>query len=200
MSMNSPSSANLTISSYFSSSLSRSSPAARPPRRTLSAPDRFLLKPTPSASSVLTRPNTSIRPRVGGRMPATVRTSVDLPAPLAPTIPSTVPFGTSNDMCLTASISRTTRSPRPMRLTMPRSVGRASNVVLYVTETSSTTMLRALEPDSELTFPRDEVDESDGQEAERPCRGDDQLVAARRPPLVDHVAPAREQLPERVDV
>ena len=130
MSMNSPSSANFTISSYFSSSLPRSSPAASPPRRTLSRPDRFLLKPTPSASSVLTRPKTSIRPCVGGRIPAIARTSVDLPAPLAPTIPSTVPFGTSNDTFLTASISRTTRSPRPMRLTMLLSVGLRSNVVL----------------------------------------------------------------------
>jgi hypothetical protein len=56
MSMKSPSSANRTISSYFSASCSRCSPAASPPRRTLSRPERCLLKPTPSASSVLTRP------------------------------------------------------------------------------------------------------------------------------------------------
>ena len=56
MSMKSPSSANSTISSYFSSSCSVGSPAARPPSRTLSRPLRFLLKPTPSASSVETRP------------------------------------------------------------------------------------------------------------------------------------------------
>src|SRR5215217_3162488 len=61
-------------------------------------------------------------------------------------------------------------------------------------------MLGELEPDSEVTLPRDEVEEADRQEAERPGGGDEQRVARRRPPLVDHVAPAREQLPERVDV
>ena len=68
-------------------------------------------------------------PVVGGRMPAIVRISVDLPAPLAPTTPSTVPWGTSNETPLTASISRTTRSPRPSRRTIPRSVGLRSSVV-----------------------------------------------------------------------
>src|SRR5215218_5539845 len=200
MSMNSPSSANLTISSYFSSSFSRSSPAARPPSRTLSRPDRFLLKPTPSASSVLTRPYTSIRPDVGGRIPAIVRTSVDLPAPLAPTIPSTVPCGIENETFFTASTSCTTFSPRPRLRTMPRSVGRRSNVARYVTETSSTTTLGALEADSELTLARDEEQESDDQRAERPRRGDDQLAARRRAAEVEHVAPGRQQLAERVRV
>src|SRR5215207_10218729 len=200
MSMKSPSSANLTISSYFSASCSRCRPAASPPSRTLSRPDRFLLKPTPSASSVLTRPYTSIRPDVGGRIPAIVRTSVDLPAPLAPTIPSTVPCGIENETFFTASTSCTTFSPRPRLRTMPRSVGRRSNVARYVTETSSTTTLGALEADSELTLARDEEQEPDDQRAERPRRGDDQLAARRRAAQVDDVAPGRQQLPERVEV
>src|ERR671921_219041 len=195
MSMNSPRSAKRTISSYFSSSFSGSRPAARPPSRTLSRPVSSLLNPTPSASSVLTRPNTSIRPVVGGRMPAIVRTSVDLPAPLAPTIPSTVPCGISNETSLTASTSRTTFSPRPRLRTIPRNVGRRSNVVLYVTETSSTTTLGALETDSELTLPRDEEQETDDEHAEGPGRADRELVHGRRAALVDHVAPRGEQLP-----
>ena len=56
-------------------------------------------------------------------MPAIVRTSVDLPAPLAPTIPSTVPCGTSNETFRTASISRTIFSRRPSLSTVERSVG-----------------------------------------------------------------------------
>ena len=44
----------------------------------------------------------------GCRRPS--RISVDLPAPLAPTTPITLPCGTSNETFLTASISRTTRS------------------------------------------------------------------------------------------
>src|SRR5919112_564366 len=180
MSMNSSSSANSTISSYFSCNCWRSRPAASPPKITFSRPLSCLLKPTPSASSVLTLPWTSIRPSDGGRMPAIVRTSVDLPAPFAPTIPSTVPCGIWNETSLTASTSRTTFSPRPRLRTIPRSVGRRSNVVLYVTETWSTTTLGALEPDSELTLPRDEEQEAGDQQAERPGGGHEQLLGGRR--------------------
>ena len=89
MSMKSPSSANSAISSYFAATCSRERPAARPPRTTFSWPVSSLLKPTPSASSVLTRPKTSIAALgSAGRMPAIVRMSVDLPAPLTPTTPS----------------------------------------------------------------------------------------------------------------
>ena len=56
-----------------------------------SRPDRLLLKPTPSASSVLALPQTSIEPLVGGRMPAIARIRVDLPAPLEPMMPIAVP-------------------------------------------------------------------------------------------------------------
>jgi hypothetical protein len=87
------------------------------------------LKPTPSASSVLTRPCTSTRPEFGGRIPATVRMSVDLPAPLAPTTPSTWPSGTSKETFLSAWISRTTFSRRPSLSTVFLSVGADSSDV-----------------------------------------------------------------------
>ena len=62
-------------------------------------------------------------------MPAIVRTSVDLPAPLAPTMPSTSPWGTSKLTCLTASISRTIFSRRPSLSTVELSVGARSSDV-----------------------------------------------------------------------
>ena len=115
MSMNSPMSANAAISSNLASTSSTDSPAASPPRTTFSRPLSAGLKPTPRASSVLTRPLTTMRPSVGGRIPAIPRMMVDLPAPLAPRMPSTVPWGTSIDTCLTASMTFTWRL-RPSRL------------------------------------------------------------------------------------
>ena len=62
-------------------------------------------------------------------MPATVRMSVDLPAPLAPTTPMTLPCGTLNVTFLSASISRTIRSRRPSRVSVLLSVGAFSSDV-----------------------------------------------------------------------
>ena len=87
------------------------------------------MNPTPSASRELIRPRTSIRPRVGGSTPAIERIRVDLPAPLAPMIPSDVPRGTSKETWLTASTSRTARSPRPRRTIALLNVGIFSKVV-----------------------------------------------------------------------
>src|SRR5215213_437915 len=106
-----------------------------------------------------------MRPLVGGMIPAIVRTSVDLPAPFAPTIPSTVPCGIENETSFTASTSRTTFSPRPRLPIIPRRVGRRSNDVRYVTETSCTTTLGVSETDSELTLPRDEEQEPGDEQA-----------------------------------
>src|SRR5688572_22459995 len=94
--------------------------------------------------------------------------SVDLPAPFAPTTPSTEPRGTWKETCLSASTSRTTRSRRPSRLTVDLNVGLRSSDVLYVTETSWTRMELPSESDSELTLPGDEEEEADGEQAERP--------------------------------
>ena len=52
----SPSSENSAISSKWLAISSRDIPAANPPRNTLSRPDIAGLKPTPSASKVLTDP------------------------------------------------------------------------------------------------------------------------------------------------
>ena len=100
-----------------------------------SRPERFALKPTPRASSELILPRTSIRPLVGVRIPARVRTRVDLPAPLAPMMPSDVPSATSNDTFLRACTSCTARPPRPICDSASFRVGRRSKVVRYVTET-----------------------------------------------------------------
>src|SRR3954464_6626602 len=200
MSMNSSSSAKSTISSYFSRSSSRRSPAARPPNVTFSRPERSRLKPTPSASSVLTWPSTVTRPLVGGRMPAIVRSSVDLPAPLAPTTPSTDPWRTSKETCLTASISRMMRSRRPSRSSVVLSVGLRSSDVRYVTDTSSTWMETALETDGKLTLPGHEEEAAHQQEPGRPGRAEHQVARAGRAALDDHVAPGGEHRRHRVDV
>ena len=94
-----------------------------------SRPDSDRLKPTPSASSVLARPQTSTLPEVGGRMPAIARISVDLPAPLEPMMPMAVPTRTSKVTCLSASTTCTLRSPRPKRTRVCLSVGLRSKVV-----------------------------------------------------------------------
>src|SRR3954454_10963762 len=200
MSMKSSSSANATMSSYFSARWSRVRPAARPPRTTFSRPLSLRLKPTPSASSVLTRPCTSMRPDVGGRIPAIVRTSVDLPAPLAPTTPSTLPCSTWKETRCSASISRTIRSRRPRRLIVSASVGRFSNDVRYVTETSSTEMLTRSDPDSEITLPGEEEQRADDERPDGPRGAHGEAAHGRRDPEGDRVAPGDEQLPDRVDV
>src|SRR3954447_13029785 len=212
MSMNSSSSANATISSYFSWSWSRRSPAARPPRVTFSRPLRSLLKPTPRASSVETRPRTSTRPEVGGRMPAIVRTRVDLPAPFAPTMPSTEPCCTSSDTFLTASSSCTIRSRRPSRSSVLLNVGFFSSDVRYVTDTSSTRMAggapgrgvaagpAVLETDSELTLPRHEEQGTGDEQDHAPGQAEQHVPRGRRLTLVEHVAPCGQQRADRVDL
>src|SRR4051794_21154035 len=200
MSMKSSSSANSTISSYFSVRGSRVRPDPSPPSTTFSRPVSVRLKPTPNASSVLTRPCTSMRPDVGGRIPAIVRTSVDLPAPLAPTTPSTLPCSTWKETRCSASISRTIRSRRPRRLIVSASVGRFSNDVRYVTETSSTEMLSRSDPDSEITLPGEEEQPADDEEADAPSRAHEDEVGRRRDPERHDVAPGREELPDRVRV
>src|SRR6478672_1679218 len=200
MSMKSSSSANSTISSYFSARWSRVRPAARPPSTTFWRPVSVRLKPTPSASSVLTRPWTSMRPDVGGRMPAIVRTSVDLPAPLAPRTPSTLPCSTSNETPCSASISRTMRSRRPSRFIVSVSVGCFSNDVRYVTETSWTEMLMRSETDSEITLAREEEQRSDDEGPEGPRGADREAARWRRDAERQRVAPRDEQLADRVEV
>src|SRR5215212_7389860 len=200
MSMKSSSSAKSTISSYFSASSARVSPAASPPRTTFWRPVSLRLKPTPSDSSVLTRPLTSTRPTVGGRMPATVRMSVDLPAPLAPTTPMTLPCGTSNDTFLSAWISRMTRSRRPSRSSVLLSVGARSSDVRYVTDTSSTRIRAFSETDSELTLPGDEEQTAGDEQDDAPGGAERQVAEIRRHAAVEHRAPCRQERRDRVHV
>src|SRR5215218_8653754 len=101
-------------------------------------------------------------------MPATVRTSVDLPAPFWPITPSTVPWGTSKVTSRTASISRRIRSRRPSRSTVERRVGARSTLVRYVTDTFSTLTAVRSETDSELTLPGHEEQRGDHEESEAP--------------------------------
>src|SRR3954451_23278000 len=215
MSMNSSSSANSTMSSYFSSSWSRVSPAASPPSFTFWRPVRSLLKPTPSASSVLTRPCTSTRPAVGGRMPAIVRTSVEVPAAFAPMIPTTEPRASSSDTSFTALISRTVRSRRPSRTTMLLKVGFFSSDVREVTDTSSTLIAgggvpsrggaagagaaELSETDGKLTLPRHEEKCAADEQHDPPGKPEQHVAGLRWLPGVQDVAPRRQQRADRVD-
>src|SRR3954470_20813352 len=199
MSMNSSSSAKSTISSYLAASSARVRPAARPPSTTFWRPVSLRLKPMPSESSVLTRPLTSTRPVVGGRMPPTVRISVDLPAPLAPTTPMTLPCGTSNETFRSASISRITRSRRPRRSSVLRSVGLFSSDVRYVTDTFSTRIRIRSEADSELTLPGDEEQPADDEQHDAPRGAQREVPGRRHDPVVEDVAPGGQQRRDRVD-
>ena len=64
------------------------------------------------------RPATETRPLVASSVPAMIRNSVLLPAPLRPIIPTTEPFGTSNDMSRSASNSECLRRPLTASLSM----------------------------------------------------------------------------------
>src|SRR6185436_6616986 len=204
--MNSPSSAKSAMSSYLASTWSRVRPAARPPRTTFSWPVSSPLKPTPSARSVLTRPKTSTRPRLGGRMPAIVRRRVDFPAPLTPTTPSAVLWGMSKLTSRTALISRMIRSRRPRRMSVFFKVGFFSTAVRYVTERFSTLTAHGVglgagsssvaagfsEADRKLTLPGDEEEGAGDDGAHRPREARGQQAERRRPPF-DHRVVERAQ-------
>src|SRR5215207_3946235 len=209
MSMKSPSPAKSAISSYFSTISLRLIPIARPPRTTFSRPDRAALNPTPRASSVLTFPRTMMRPSVGGRIPASMRISVDFPAPLAPMMPSVVPCGTTKETSRTAWTSRTARSPRPSRVMAVLKVGTRSNVVRYVSEAFWTLIADGLvdttgsgtglisETDNELALPRHEEQGPDRQRADSPRRSSQPQRQRRDLAGDDRVAPAAQDWEQR---
>src|SRR5918995_6590810 len=210
MSMKSPSPAKSAISAYFSTTSLRRIPIARPPRTTFSRPERAALNPTPRASSVLTFPRTTMRPSVGGRIPAIMRISVDFPAPFAPMMPSVVPCGTTKETSRTASTSRTARSPRPSRVMALLKVGTRSNVVRYVSETFWTLIADGLvdttgpgtgwisETDNELALPRNEEQGTAPQRAESPRRSTEPQRRRRDLAGDDCVAPAAQDGEQRV--
>ena len=99
-------SANCAIASKRSS-ISRSvNPRIAALRRTFSRPENSGLKPAPSSSSAATRPCTVTRPTVGVRVPAISCSSVLLPAPLRPTMPTFSPAPMSNVTSRSAQNSR----------------------------------------------------------------------------------------------
>ena len=80
--MNSPNSENSAISSSFLAISLVEYPFAKALNRILSLPVSCGLKPIPTDNRVVTSPYTDTRPFEGGRIPAIVRSNVDLPAPL----------------------------------------------------------------------------------------------------------------------
>ena len=108
MSMKSSSSANSTISSYFAASCSRVRPGGEPAEHDVLAAGQLAVEADAEREQ---RADAAVdldaARRSAAGCPATVRISVDLPAPLAPTTPSTVPCATSKETSLSASISRT---------------------------------------------------------------------------------------------
>src|SRR3954447_5540907 len=209
MSMKSPSSVHSAMSSARSSTSRRDRPEARPPSTMFSRPESALLKPTPSASSVLALPHTSTLPDVGGRIPAIARIRVDLPAPLDPMMPIEVPTRTSKVTFVSAWTSRTARSPRPRRTMACLRVGLRSNVVRYVIERSSTRTAKeevsvsvsaSGETDSKITLPRDEEDEPDGGHRHGPQARADEEPGVRDLRLLDALCVPAQHRVHRVEL
>src|SRR5919197_1048641 len=117
MSMNSSSSANSTISSYFAASSARVRPAASPPSTTFWRPVSLRLKPTPSESSVLTRPLTSTRPLGGAGISRMIR----WPRPRRSSVLRSVGAFSSDARYVTetSSTRMRTRSEPDSELTLP---------------------------------------------------------------------------------
>src|SRR5215203_297534 len=206
MSMKSPSSVHSATSTARSSTSALDRPAARPPRMMFSRPDRFLLKPTPSASKVLALPQTSTLPDVGGRMPAMALIKVDFPAPLAPMMPMAVPAYTSKLTFRSASTSLTARCPRPNRISACLRVGLRSNVVRYVMDRSSTRTANggpvsvSVEADSKLTLPGDEEQKADRSDPQGPCGRGQPHVEIWNGALLDQLRVATQHRIHRVDL
>ena len=87
-------------------------PRIAPFRYVFSIPVSSPWNPVPTSSSEPTRPRVRQTPSVGVVMPLMTLSSVLLPAPLEPMIPSAVPSSTLNDTSRSDQISRTSRSGR----------------------------------------------------------------------------------------
>ncbi len=93
------------MSSKRSSISLRGSPRIEALRYTFSRPVSSGWNPAPSSSSADTRPLMRTLPFSGCWMPAIMRSNVDLPEPLWPTSPYTVPRSISSDTSLSAQKS-----------------------------------------------------------------------------------------------
>ena len=91
-----------------------------PFRKTFSRPEKSGWKPAPSSSSEPIRPPTATLPEVGLMIPATNRSSVDLPEPLRPTSPTASPGSiaseTSSSACTSCASVRPRRTNSSLRL------------------------------------------------------------------------------------
>jgi len=89
-------------------------PMIAPESMMFSRPVSSRWKPVPTSSSDPTRPRVTARPAVGGVIRARILSSVVLPAPLRPMIPTVSPSATSNEMSRSAQNSSPS-SARPRR-------------------------------------------------------------------------------------
>src|SRR3954471_6232657 len=103
--MNSSTPEKSTMASNLRAISARGMPMIAPCRKTFSRPVRSGWKPAATSISAPTRPRTSSRPRVGRRILVSSLSTVDLPAPFGPMMPSASPGLTVNDMSRTAQNS-----------------------------------------------------------------------------------------------
>src|SRR5262245_34152905 len=130
----------------------------------------------PAERSAEISPRTTTRPSLGGMIPAMTRSSVDFPAPLRPSTPSTDPFGTVTDTPRSAGISRAELAPwsmleKPLRQavvsrTSWRSCSDAETSSAEIATGSATTS--ASDVEGESSFMRKEETSPDDQEHRRP--------------------------------
>ena len=97
------------MASYFAAISSALMPRIAPFMNTFSRPVNSGLKPLPSSSSAPIRPDTATCPWVGDRVPQMVCSSVDLPEPFRPMMPTVSPRATENDTSRSAQDSRKNR-------------------------------------------------------------------------------------------
>ena len=110
---------NATISSNLRVISDRRMPRSEPLRYTFSRPVSSGWNPVPTSNRLATRPRIVIVPEVGSVMRLSARSSVLLPAPLRPTIPTTEPPSIENDRLSSARNGRlwTSDPPRANRCT-----------------------------------------------------------------------------------
>jgi hypothetical protein len=106
---------NSTISSKRASISALRMPRTAPFRKMFSRPVSSGWNPVPISSSDPTRPRMTARPSVGAVIRDRIFRSVDLPAPFAPTRPSTSPRRSSNDTSSSAQMPSWGRRSRRRR-------------------------------------------------------------------------------------
>ncbi|MEZ5979847.1 MAG: hypothetical protein R3F34_16775 [Planctomycetota bacterium] len=113
------------ISSIFASISRRVNPIITPFETMFMRPVKSRWKPAPSSSRLATRPLMRRRPSLGGVMPASTLSSVDLPAPFAPMRPSDAPEASRKSTLRSAQNSRWRFSRPSEQASITRSRGRS---------------------------------------------------------------------------